>query len=58
LGTRGWILGTEVTYVNQRVERRIAELRMQIRYHNHRYYVLDDPVVSDSCRSWRRRTRS
>jgi DNA ligase (NAD+) len=27
--------------------RRIAELREQIRYHNYRYYVLDNPVVSD-----------
>ena len=27
--------------------RRIADLRKQLDYHNHRYYVLDDPVVSD-----------
>jgi DNA ligase (NAD+) len=27
---------------------RIEELREQIRYHNHRYYLLDDPVISDS----------
>ena len=27
---------------------RIAELRQQINYHNYRYYVLDDPVVSDA----------
>jgi len=27
---------------------RIEELREQIRYHNHRYYVLDDPVIGDS----------
>ena len=33
--------------MNQRVEDRIAELRKQIRFHNYRYYVLDDPVVSD-----------
>jgi DNA ligase (NAD+) len=30
------------------VEKRIAELREQIRYHNYRYYVLADPVVSDA----------
>ena len=30
------------------VEKRIAELRKQIRYHNYRYYVLADPVVSDA----------
>lgn len=27
---------------------RIAELHEQIRYHNYRYYVLDDPIVSDA----------
>jgi DNA ligase (NAD+) len=26
----------------------LEELRQQIRYHNYRYYVLNDPVVSDS----------
>lgn len=26
----------------------IGELRSQLEYHNHRYYVLDDPVISDS----------
>ena len=30
------------------VEKRIAELREQIRYHIHRYYVLADPVISDA----------
>jgi DNA ligase (NAD+) len=30
------------------VEARAAELRRQIEQHNHRYYVLDDPEVSDS----------
>jgi DNA ligase (NAD+) len=30
------------------VEERIAELREQIHYHNHRYYVLSDPVISDA----------
>ena len=29
------------------VEERILELREQIRYHDYRYYVLDDPVLSD-----------
>ena len=27
---------------------RAAELRQEIRYHNYRYYVLDDPATSDS----------
>ncbi|MCX5813633.1 MAG: NAD-dependent DNA ligase LigA [Proteobacteria bacterium] len=27
---------------------RIEELRKEIDYHNHRYYVLDDPVISDA----------
>ena len=40
------------TSINQRLE----ELRREINYHNHRYYVLDDPVVSDAvpCPSLRR----
>jgi DNA ligase (NAD+) len=29
-------------------ERRIRELRQQIAYHNHRYYTLDDPEISDA----------
>jgi len=28
--------------------RRVEELRRQIEHHNYRYYVLDDPVVSDA----------
>ncbi len=27
---------------------RVEQLREQIRYHNHRYYVLDDPQISDA----------
>jgi DNA ligase (NAD+) len=30
------------------VESRIRELRAQIRHHDHRYYVLDDPEISDA----------
>src|SRR5579862_3279975 len=30
------------------VTRRILELREQIRYHEHRYYVLDEPELSDA----------
>ncbi|HEY8465592.1 MAG TPA: hypothetical protein VIL04_02185, partial [Solirubrobacterales bacterium] len=26
---------------------RVAELRREIAYHDHRYYVLDDPVIGD-----------
>jgi len=28
--------------------KRAEELRQEINYHNYRYYVLDDPVVSDA----------
>jgi DNA ligase (NAD+) len=28
-------------------EQRLRELREQVRYHSYRYYVLDDPVISD-----------
>ena len=27
---------------------RLEELRRQLHYHNHRYYVLDDPEISDA----------
>ena len=27
---------------------RAAELRRQLEHHNHRYYVLDDPEISDA----------
>ena len=30
------------------VQRRIDDLRDQLRYHEHRYYVLDDPEISDA----------
>ncbi len=33
--------------IPQEVAARVRELREQINYHNYRYYVLDDPVVSD-----------
>ena len=26
---------------------KVAELRRELHYHNHRYYVLDDPIISD-----------
>ena len=32
----------------QEVPARVQELREQLNYHNYRYYVLDDPVVSDA----------
>ena len=31
----------------EKAKKRIEELRREIEYHNHRYYVLDDPVISD-----------
>ena len=33
--------------VPKEASRRAAELRKQLEYHGHRYYVLDDPEVSD-----------
>src|SRR5579863_2782122 len=30
------------------ISRRVEELRDQIRYHEHRYYVLDEPELSDA----------
>jgi len=34
--------------IPKKARERAAELREQIRYHNHRYYVLDDPVIADA----------
>ncbi|MGA3325059.1 MAG: NAD-dependent DNA ligase LigA [Terriglobia bacterium] len=33
--------------VAKNIEKEITELREKIRYHEHRYYVLDDPEISD-----------
>lgn len=33
--------------MDKRAAERLVELREQIRFHAHRYYVLDDPVISD-----------
>src|SRR5579884_441827 len=30
------------------VQRRVEDLREQLRYHEHRYYVLDEPEISDA----------
>ncbi len=32
----------------KKIERRVDALRDKIRYHEHRYYVLDDPEISDA----------
>jgi DNA ligase (NAD+) len=37
-----------VSTASRTVEERAAELRRQLEYHNHRYYVLDDPEASDT----------
>ena len=29
------------------IQRELEELREEIRHHEHRYYVLDDPEISD-----------
>jgi DNA ligase (NAD+) len=34
--------------ISPEVISRVAELREQLHYHNYRYYVLDDPVISDA----------
>jgi DNA ligase (NAD+) len=34
--------------VDTSVVERVAKLREEINHHNHRYYVLDDPVISDA----------
>lgn len=34
--------------VPEEIRRRVEELRKEIEYHNYRYYVLNDPVISDA----------
>ncbi len=34
--------------VDDEASRRVAELRREINQHNHRYYVLDDPIIGDA----------
>lgn len=34
--------------VPEEVRRRVEELRREIEYHNYRYYVLNDPIISDA----------
>ncbi|MCF8109131.1 MAG: hypothetical protein K9J81_09085 [Desulfohalobiaceae bacterium] len=41
------ILDPEQLYTKEDVEQAVADLLQAIRYHNHRYYDLDDPVISD-----------
>ena len=33
--------------VDDSIIQRVAKLRQEINYHNHRYYVLDDPIIGD-----------
>ena len=32
---------------NAQATQRVADLREELNSHNHRYYVLDDPIISD-----------
>jgi DNA ligase (NAD+) len=36
------------TAADSKLEARVADLRKQLEYHGHRYYVLDDPDISDA----------
>jgi len=37
-----------MSFNSNKIEKKIEEIREKIRYHNYRYYVLDDPIVSDA----------
>src|SRR5512142_1379283 len=39
---------TAMVNVTSAIEKKISDLREKIRYHEHRYYVLDDPEISDA----------
>jgi DNA ligase (NAD+) len=49
-GLEAWISAQTMTQKNlpPEVVSRVAELRDRINYHNYRYYILDDPVISDA----------
>src|SRR6202035_3012082 len=34
--------------IDQKIEKKVEALREKIRHHEHRYYVLDDPEISDA----------
>jgi DNA ligase (NAD+) len=37
-----------VLMTSEAIRKRIEKLREEIEYHNHRYYVLDQPEISDA----------
>ena len=37
-----------MTKLDKKIIERVKELREQIHYHNHLYYVLDSPEISDA----------
>ena len=37
---------------DQTIQQRYAELKQQLHFHNYRYHVLDDPVISDAEYDW------
>ncbi|HHW44674.1 MAG TPA: hypothetical protein GXX25_12895, partial [Desulfotomaculum sp.] len=37
-----------MTQDREQARRRVIELRREIEHHNYRYYVLDDPEISDA----------
>lgn len=41
-------VGTRAVPVSQKIRAEVDTLRRELRSHNHRYYVLDDPLVSDA----------
>ncbi|MDZ7640534.1 MAG: NAD-dependent DNA ligase LigA [Desulfurivibrio sp.] len=41
------MMALQATTEQERARQRLARLRELIAYHNHRYYVLDDPEISD-----------
>jgi DNA ligase (NAD+) len=34
--------------INEITQKHLVALRQEIQYHNYRYHVLDDPVISDA----------
>jgi NAD-dependent DNA ligase len=46
--TRFSVLSKMVSMASEAIKKRIEKLREEIEYHNNRYYVLDQPEITDA----------
>ena len=46
--TKEWLVAKDLKNINQKITAYIEELRNVLRFHENRYYVQNDPLISDS----------